>query len=116
MIGDATDFRARIIEALDLLSSSKKQLEYALSLPNVSVSSELVCLWFDDTYIPDDAFKRCFSNEELDAMAIFDNDFETRHKLLPENVGINELLENENWQQIMHQARRMLVVLQPDQW
>lgn len=94
------------------MSSARKQLEYSLSVPYVAVPTELICLWFDDVYIPDDAFNRSFSSEELDAMAIFDDYFDARRKFLPENVGIKKLLETEDWQQIMHQARQTLVVLQ----
>jgi hypothetical protein len=110
MVGEAT-FRVGVMEVLELLSSSKKQFEYADRLPNISILTELVCLWFDDIYIPDNSFKQCFSEEELAAMAAFNTYFEKQYKLLPDHVGIPELLKNENWQQIMGQARQTLAIL-----
>jgi hypothetical protein len=110
---DAPNLRAGVLGALDLLSSSERQLEYERRVPHVSIPTELECMWFDDVYIPDsEAFKRSFSEEELAAMAAFNTYYEERRKLLPQDIGVMTFwLKNEVWQEIMGKAEEALSIL-----
>ena len=76
---DSPDLRSGILDLLELLSSRDRQLEYERRVPQVSIPTELICMWFDDLYVPEsEAFKRCFSEEELAAMAAFNNYYDGR--------------------------------------
>lgn len=46
----------RMINLLRLLSSDQEQLNYQTDIPIAAVPAELVCVWFDDQYHPDDAY------------------------------------------------------------
>ena len=70
--------RGRIVEYLRLLCSAEEQLEYQYNVPYVNVTVELVCIWFDDCYHPENNFfSSSFSNIELEAMANFNQAFDT---------------------------------------
>jgi len=83
-------------------------------VPYISVAAELLSMWFDDLYIPEDAFFRsCFSQEELSALVVFDDYFEKHEELLPMTTnGIVDWLQNEVWQGIMREAAKALSVVQ----
>jgi len=58
--------KPQIIEILQLLASEEPQLAYERDVPHVDITSELLCMWFDDQYHPDDAFfVSCFTADEL---------------------------------------------------
>jgi hypothetical protein len=106
--------RSGIVGALQLLSSPERQLDYERRVPRVRVPTELLCMWFDDTYLPhSEAFARCFSSREFDAITVFNNYFADHEKLLPEpRDGIKSWLKNETWQGIMREASRALAFLE----
>jgi hypothetical protein len=112
MAGASPDLRPGIVEALRLLSSPELQLEYERRVPGISVPSELLCRWFDDAYLPDSpAFRRCFSSNELEALAHFGNYFAAHEKFLPDlNRGVASWLKDDTWKAIMSEARRALVI------
>ena len=113
MSGRVPDCRQSVAEVLELLSSGDKQLSYERDVPQASVTDELFSLWFDDRYLPDDDyFQNCFSQEELAALAAFNEYYEKHEKLLPEpRNGVTDWLRNETWQGIMRQAARTLLLL-----
>jgi hypothetical protein len=111
-MGNHPDCRRSIIEVLQTLSSEERQIAYERNVPFVSVPTELVCMWFDDFYLPEsDSFRRCFSPAELDSMSVFSRRFEQEIKRMPETV--TELLKIESWQELMREAGTLLRHLQP---
>ena len=110
MTQNVPNLRRSVVDLLELLSSSEKQLEYQGRVPH-DISVELLCMWFDDFYIPDsESFKCSFSQKELAAMANFNTYYSAHEKLLPEVGGITSWLTNEVWREIMQKAKETLVV------
>jgi hypothetical protein len=107
---ETPDLRSGIVGVLQLLSSPEKQLKYERRVPKVRVTTELLCLWFDDLYLPTSpAFNLCFSPREIEAMSAFNKYFADHEKLLPEPCdGMKSWLENETWRGIMLEASRAL--------
>lgn len=68
--------RSSIREILALLADTEQQSEYERNVPIADVPSELICMWFDDQYHPEDAmFHSSFSCAERQALAVFNADF-----------------------------------------
>ena len=113
MSNETPDCRRSVVEVLELLSSGDKQLSYERDVPQISITDELFCMWFDDVYLPEDVtFRNSFSQQELAAMAAFNTHYEKHEKLLPEpRNGVADWLKNENWQGVMREAGRVLGLL-----
>lgn len=103
-------YRQMITEALQLLSSESQQLAYEKNVPNVDITVELLCTWFDDSYYPEEVdFNSEFDANELEELAHFNRFFEERDELLPESEGtVQTWLANKVWKEIMHEARTTL--------
>ena len=102
-----------IIFILELLSSEELQLEYEKNVPRVDITNELVCMWFDDFYFPDDKMiSESFSVEELEELIKFNKFYDDRFKLLPESNGtVLTWLGDQTWRDIMTEAQNTLVKL-----
>ncbi|HEX4785490.1 MAG TPA: hypothetical protein VH350_14210 [Candidatus Sulfotelmatobacter sp.] len=113
-MAETSNLRPRIVHVLRLLSSSEMQLEYERRVPGISIPSELLCQWFDDSYLPDSpVFRQCFSSHELEALAHFNNYFADHEKLLSDpHRGISNWLEDNIWKGIMSEARQTLAALE----
>ena len=111
MTQNLPNLRPGIVDLLELLSSSERQLKYERTVPH-DISIELRCMWFDDLYTPDsDSFKCSFSQKELAAVASFNNYYSDHEKLLPQACdGITSWVNNEVWQGIMQKAKETLAV------
>jgi hypothetical protein len=101
-----TDRKPQIIGILELLASQEQQLAYERNLPHMDISAELLCMWFDDHYRPDDMFfSSCFTADELAVLAEFHRFYEERSKQLPESHGtIRTWLASRVWREIMSRA------------
>src|SRR5436190_14097080 len=74
--GDVAHLRRSIIDLLRLLADADAQLEYERSVPIANVPAELFCMWADDQYHPDsDLFRAAFAPDEVEVLAIFDEQF-----------------------------------------
>lgn len=104
-----------IREMLDLLGSEQEQLAYEKGVSWVDITNELVCMWFDDSYHPDDArFRQAFTAAELEALASFDSFYEARWRALPTRPGtVRTWLADSTWREIMQKAREALALLRP---
>jgi hypothetical protein len=102
--------KANIIELLRLLGSDELQLDYEKNVPHVDITTELVCMWFDDQYHPNSShFTSCFKKNELAALAEFHQFYDERHKQLPESQGtVRAWLANPVWREIMLKAQKTL--------
>jgi len=113
-MGDSDrDLRKSIRDILSTLGSEERQLAYERAVPWVEITNELVCMWFDDTYHPDDEdFRAHFSPAELAALAAFDALYDQRSKVLPEQPGtVRTWLASPAWREIMQKARDTLALL-----
>src|SRR5262252_3172902 len=104
------DRKPQIIEILELLASPEQQLAYERNLPHVDTSAEMLCMWFDDHYRPDDMFfSSCFTADELAVLAEFHRFYEERSKELPESRGtIRTWLASRVWREIMMKANETI--------
>jgi hypothetical protein len=92
------DCRNSIVETLRLLSSPDKQLAYERNVPHVRVTDELLSMWFDDTYLPEsNAFRENVSEEELRALAAFNDFYDEHSKLLPGSIADVTSWLNRSW-------------------
>jgi hypothetical protein len=98
--------KPQIIEILELIASEEQQLSYERNVPHVDITVELLSMWFDDQYHPDDAFFRsCFTADELAALAEFQRFYDERCKKLPESEGtVRTWLASPVWREIMRKA------------
>lgn len=98
--------RTFLIEVLDLLASEKEQLCYERNVPHVDITAELLCKWFNDSYIPTSpVIQAGFTLEELALLAKFNEFYEARWKLLPKSQGtVRTWLAHPVWREIMEQA------------
>lgn len=102
--------KPEIIDLLQLLSSEDEQLGYERDVPHVNITAELLCMWFDDQYHPDDAFfQSCFTRDELLALAEFDKFYDERTQHLPPSAGtVQTWLNSSVWREIMQKAGETL--------
>ena len=107
--------RSNVIALLELYSSEAKQREYQKNVPWVPVPTELVEMWFTDTYHPNESsLSLAFSPLELDALsrfhAYFDRITHGREKIVF-GPDLEELLKNDHWRQLMAEATVVLGVV-----
>ena len=102
-----------IINILELISSEKLQLKYEKDVPHVDITNELVSMWFDDAYFPEDkSVCESFSTEELDELKKFNKFYDDRFNLLPESNGtVLTWLADKTWKEIMFKAQSTLIKL-----
>ncbi len=110
------NWKANIVELLQLLASEDEQLAYEKNVPHVDITAELVCMWFNDQYHPDSAgFISCFKPDELAALAEFHRFYGERDKRLPESNGtVRTWLASPVWREIMLKAQKTLEKMQQD--
>ena len=108
-------FRDSAIQILELLSSLKAQNDYKKNVPLADVPTELVCMWFDDFWHPDDTLKKHFQPHELSALTAFHHFFEARVDYLPSSTeGLEALHSSSKWSEIVDKAAQTLKTLLPD--
>ena len=102
---DPSVLRAGIVELLELLGDAAAQERYEDGVPLADVPSELQCMWFDDSYIPDSpAFQAAFTVAELAALAEFNHFYDSRAGALPSGGGVRALHRSTAWAEIMAAA------------
>ena len=104
---EAAQLRKNIRELLELLASEEQQIAYERDVPHVDITRELVSMWFDDQYHPDDpSLPSSFSSEELAALDEFHRFYGSRADRLPESKGtVRTWLACPLWREIMSQAQ-----------
>lgn len=113
MSGDIPNPRPELLRLLELLASREEQLAYEHCVPFVSIKNELLCMWFDDLYVPEsEHFKESFSEEELKALRSFNECFEEQVQVLKLVPGtIQTWLESDAWLRVMRKAAETLTRL-----
>jgi hypothetical protein len=99
--------RKGIIDLLQLFASEEQQLAYERDVPHVDITAELVGMWFDDQYHPNQRhFESCFSPAELAALEEFDKFYGMRVDRLPESKRtVRTWLNSPVWREVMEQVR-----------
>ena len=102
--------RKQTIKLLQLFASEEQQLAYERDVPHVDITTELVCMWFDDQYHPKQRqFDSCFTPTELAALDEFHQFYDVRVDKLPESRGtVRTWLDSPVWREVMEQARKTL--------
>ena len=109
-------WRFLTVEALQLLSSEPEQTEYEQAVPNVDITSELISIWFDQTYHPEDQqYRGAFSDAELDSLRAFHEIFDGAVDQLPQSQGtIKNWLNTSTWTEVMKKAESTLAHISRD--
>ena len=104
-------FRDGAIELLELLSSLEAQSDYEKNVPIADVPAELVCMWFDDFWHPDDTLKKHFQPYELAALEDFHRFYEARVDDLPSlTKGLEGLHSSPKWLEVVEKASQTLKI------
>ena len=113
-------YRKSIIDHLEVVSNQEKQLSVGLS--------EIICMWFDDFYLPADdpelfnpgvfdkslkEFNSCFTKNELEALKIFHEYFELIVKDMDTNLPLETIQHNPLWINLTKKASEVLNEFKP---
>ena len=102
---DPNHIRAGILKLLELLGDAAAQERYEHDVPIANVPAELVCMWFDDSYLPESpAFRSAFTAAELQMLAEFNRFYDSRASSLPSCGGVRGLHRSDAWAEIMVEA------------
>ena len=103
--------RQNIRELLTLLADAEAQRQFERNNPIVNTPAELLCMWFDDRYCPDDAtFRSAFTASELDALARFDAEYEAvSAELRPWPATVLDLHALPAWARLLRAAAAALM-------
>jgi hypothetical protein len=106
----AANLRKSLVELVRTLASEDGQRDYQSNVPFVSVPVELVCMWFDDLYHPDDAiFRAAFTTAELGALDRFNDYFDWLSDNLPKHLPPLDVLQRSaQWAELSKQATKTL--------
>jgi len=98
--------RENVRDTLGLLSDATAQQQYEWDSPHDDAPAELVAVWSDATYIPDNlAFETAFTPPELADLATFDSVMRGAVQELgtpPRNV--RDLQGHDAWKRVMRSA------------
>jgi hypothetical protein len=110
VITNTTSRRGQIRELLRLLGSEDEQLAYERKVPNVDITGELICMWFDDLYDAEHAeADPTFTESERAALASFHRLYEEHVPRLPKSQGtVRTWLATPIWREVMTEAGRAL--------
>jgi len=98
--------RENVRDTLGLLADPSAQQQYEWDSTHDDTPAELISVWSDATYIPDNlAFERAFSPPELADLATFDNVM----RAAAEQIGtppkmLRELHAHDAWKSVMRTA------------
>ena len=96
--------RENLVDLLDLLSDKYRQIDYAKLVGDETAIGELICMWFDDQYHPDnEIFVLAYSDNELIALKKFNDYYDSISNNIPED-NINILLADKNWVELIRLA------------
>lgn len=102
--------KVNLINALQLLASVDDQDKYNRDVPIANVAWELISVWFDDSFFPEEAwFKNNFSDDEWEVLMEFHNYYDGLVEKLPDNY--DALREDFNWKKIIGKAAWVLEML-----
>jgi hypothetical protein len=103
------NFRARVLEILELVADAEAQRQYQASVPYVDVPAELFNQWEESFFPASDQFRAAFNDVELGALRRFDlvvNDVSTQTpKQLP---ALDAFVRTAAWQRLSDAARATL--------
>ncbi len=103
--------RESLKEVLQMLASKENQIKYEKDVPVANVSSELICMWFDDIYHPDSSqHKEAFSTEEQQVLSSFNTFFYSRKDKIPKTLS--EMHANQLWNEIVKEAQRIIKLIE----
>lgn len=103
--------RDGIRDLVALLADAERQRVYERDVPIAHVPAELVCMWFDDLYHPDDpAFVRAFSTAELAALDEFNRIYRSvADELEPLPPSVADLHAHPAWSRVSPAAAAALM-------
>lgn len=107
------NLRANLLSIAELFKSADALREFQNQVPHIFAPTELFCMWFDDTYIPESAeFIHAFSSVELDAIRVFNASME--HLSLEAGdppPSIENIVALPSWSEVEANANKLLGIL-----
>ena len=99
--------RKNVIDVLELLASPGDQIEYQNNVPHAFVPDELICMWFDDSFRPNDQrLKDMFAENEWSTLLEFNSRYDELHNELPSPLPqIDALVSLPQWQSVISAAK-----------
>lgn len=98
--------RNSIIEILDLLGDYESQIDYGKAVGDYIAIQEMVCMWFDDNYHPENEnFAKAFSKKELIKLKEFNDFYEMIYNKIPDQ-NIRTLHIDQNWERLIRLAQK----------
>lgn len=92
--------RNSILDHIKLLSSSDEQLAYERNAEFTHAPSEMISIFFEDLYNPDDEkFSASFTVDELDDLAQLNSLLEKAAE--SQFCSVSELINNDDWKNVM---------------
>jgi hypothetical protein len=102
----AMSVRNSIIEILDLLGDYENQIDYGKAVGDYIAIQEMVCMWFDDNYHPENEnFVKAFSKKELIKLKEFNDFYEKIYNKIPDQ-NIRTLHIDQNWERLIRLAQK----------
>ncbi len=107
------NLRVNLVSTVELFKSADAVRVFHTQVPDVFVSTELFCMWFDDTYIPESVdFINAFSAVELNAIKTFNASMEHLSIEAGEPPpSIEKLFTLPSWSEVEADANKLLGVL-----
>ena len=104
--------RQSVIDVLEILASPDEQLEYQRNVPIADVPAELLCMWFDDSFRPNDTrLAALFTSDEWNGLLAFHNRYDHLSSRLPDDLPpISELVTLPIWQEVVRAAAATLTL------
>jgi hypothetical protein len=101
--------RKTILNTLDLLGSISKQSEYKNSVPFVNIPAELIEQWNNHNRIKNNNwYTEIWTEKEYLLLEAFNKNFQEKLECLPKKLpDIPQILENENWIEIIKMAKKI---------
>lgn len=98
--------RENLIELLDLLADTDKQIDYAKLVGDETAIGEMICMWFDDQYNPDNTiYASVYTDKELAALKKFNDYYASIADIIPDD-NISTLLMDIRWTELVGLAKQ----------
>ncbi len=113
---DREQLRSQVFEILALIGDPEAQLRYERDVPIANVPAELVCMWFEDVFRPDELpdFPASFSKAEFAVLSAFSEFYDARVDALPTRSGVVGLHGSPVWTVVMERANETLKRVAPE--
>jgi hemerythrin-like domain-containing protein len=104
------EYRDRVIELVELLSSASAQMQYERDVPQVDVASEMISMYADDFFHPkSEDFLMAFSEPEIKDLAqLYGMICMAAKAFEDESIdGVSSALKTSEWRAVMEFSKHL---------